>query len=166
MAKFMFRLIAFQREGTPSCLKMVERGDGGDTLVEVLIALLVISLCGVALLTAFSTSITGSATYQNVAGGDVILRSASEAAYSSIQQSSTPLYAPCATPSTYSSIAYPTWPTGYSAAITSVDNWSGSGVTNPPTCTPGNVLFEVVTVTLTTPKGLPTLVATFTVDGQ
>lgn len=139
-----------------------DAGETGDTLVEVLIALLVISLCGVALLTAFSTSITASGTYQNLAGGDVILRSAGEAAYAAIQQSQTPLYSACTT--SYPGVVFPTWSGGFSATVSSVVPWGNSGPITG-TCSPSAVLFQVVTVSVSTPQH-QTLSTTLTVDGQ
>ena len=134
----------------------------GDTLVEVLISLLVISLCGVALLTAFSTSITGSGTYQNLAGGDVVLRSAGEVAYAAIQQAQTPLYSACAI--AYPGVVFPTWPGGYSATVSSVVPWGNSGPITA-SCSPSSVLFQVVSVSVLTPQH-QTLTTSFTVDGQ
>ena len=49
----------------------------GDTLVEVLLAIVILGLAGVALLTAFATSITASAQHRNLATLDASVRAAS-----------------------------------------------------------------------------------------
>jgi|GEM_PF-4428440 len=69
--------------------------DAGDTLIEVLLAVIVLSLCGLALITAFGTAISSSATYRRIATVDTVMRSAEEAAVSQIQQQTNPLYIAC-----------------------------------------------------------------------
>lgn len=88
--------------------KVLLDGDGrsdeaGDTLVEVLLALIVLSLCGVALITAFGTAISSSATYRRLASVDTVMRSAEEAGVARIQQQTNPLYIPCGTDAQYTS---------------------------------------------------------------
>ena len=75
------------------------RSDRGDTLLEVLLALLVISLTSVALMSGYATTIAGSATHQSLAGLDVALRDAAEQVTYQIQSQSQPIpdYTPCAT---------------------------------------------------------------------
>lgn len=73
--------------------------EAGDTLIEVLLAVVVLSLCGLALITAFGTAISSSATYRKLASVDTVMRSAEESAVAQIQQQAKPLYLPCATAS-------------------------------------------------------------------
>ena len=70
--------------------------DRGDTLLEVLLALLVISLTSVALMSGYATTIAGSATHQSLAGLDVALRDAAEQVTYQIQSPANPRYTPCA----------------------------------------------------------------------
>ncbi len=96
--------------------------DRGDTLVEILIALLVVSIAGVALVTAFSSSIGGSAVHRTLATSTVAVRDAADSAFASIENGN---YASCAT--TYS----PSFsvPPDYSAEVTSI---TLAGVTYNP----------------------------------
>ena len=99
----------------------------GDTLIEVLITLIVLSLSGLALMTAFTATISGSAQQRSLAGNDTILRTVAEAAFSQIQQNQKPWYDPCATTSSYNTdfqnflanqSANPLVPSGYSVLLT------------------------------------------------
>ena len=82
-----------------------ERSEAGDTLVEILLALVVISLGVVSLIAAFATSISASANHRSLATLDTLLKSYAETATFQIQQSSNPMFATCATPATYSAIS-------------------------------------------------------------
>ena len=75
--------------------------DAGDTLIEVLLAVIVLSLCGLALITAFGTAISSSATYRKLASVDTVMRTAEESAVAQIQQQAKPLYIPCGTAAQY-----------------------------------------------------------------
>ena len=93
------------------------RSDRGDTLLEVLLALLVISLTSVALMSGYATTIAGSSTHQSLAGLDVALRDAAEQVTYQVQSQPNPDYTPCATAGgvvTYS----PTSPSGLSGSLT------------------------------------------------
>jgi type II secretory pathway pseudopilin PulG len=63
----------------------VARRDAGDTLVEVLISLVVLSLAVVALLGGLMSSTSASATHRNIANLDSILQSLAESARYQIQ---------------------------------------------------------------------------------
>jgi len=69
--------------------------DRGDTLLEVLLALLVIGIGAVAILLAFTTTIIGSSEYRTLATVDTVLRSAAESATSQIQQQPASAWANC-----------------------------------------------------------------------
>ena len=58
----------------------------GDTLVEVLLALAILGIAGLALLTAFATSITASGEHRNLASLDSSERTAANTAIADIQQ--------------------------------------------------------------------------------
>ena len=109
------------------------RSEAGDTLIELLIALVVIGLASVALLAAFATSITASAEQRTLASLDTLLKSYVETAIYQIQQQpvvasppSAPLYSSCA--ATYTpTYTLPPGYTGYtvsiSASTTPVQYW-------------------------------------------
>ena len=92
-AKMRARKVLLEVDGRSS--------EAGDTLVEVLLALIVLSLCGLALITAFGTAISSSATYRRLASVDTVIRSSEEAAVARIQQQEKPLYIPCGTDAQY-----------------------------------------------------------------
>lgn len=130
------------------------RGDAGDTLVEVLITIIILSVTGLALLEAFSATIGGSAQYRSLAANDVVLRAAAESAYSMIVQQPSPAYNVCATPSTYNS-AGGTFnaPTNYTASITSMLYWVNDAWTSTvPSCT-STFTPQQITMTVTNPNG-------------
>jgi hypothetical protein len=83
--------------------------EAGDTLLEVLIAIVVIAIGVVALLGALTTSITSSATYRSLATLDTLLKSFSEAVKYDVQlqPAATSQYQNCA--SSYQVVSeYPT----------------------------------------------------------
>ena len=125
------------------------RSQAGDTLVEVLVAVIVVGLCGVALLLAFSTSITSTSAYRNLAAMDTVLRSASEAAVSQIQQQTPPLFSSCATPSYYQSqVALG----AANATFTTVQYWTGTSFS--PSCPAGSLSPQLLTIVVTGPQGV------------
>jgi Tfp pilus assembly protein PilE len=75
------------------------KSEAGDTLLEVLIAIVVIAIGVVALLGALTTSITSSATYRSLATLDTLLKSFSESVKYDVQlqPAATSLYQNCAT---------------------------------------------------------------------
>ncbi len=84
------------------------RSEAGDTLVEVLLALIVLGMASIALLIAFSTSIAASAEHRKLATYDTVLATASQEAIAAIQSQSTLFQNACTTPIT----SYP----GYGSA--------------------------------------------------
>lgn len=128
--------------------------DRGDTLIEVLITVLVVSITGVALLLAFSGAITGSTTHRNITSADVALRTVAENVYSQVQlqqsPGNAPLYNACAT--TYSSPSNWNAPTGYSATV-NVSWWYDKGWQSAPpsSCASSSSIPQQLTVSLQTP---------------
>src|ERR1035437_4115244 len=61
------------------------RSEAGDTLIEVLIALVVLSLASVALITGFSTTISSSAVHRQLTTSGVVLDALSQQAIAEIQ---------------------------------------------------------------------------------
>ena len=116
--------------------------EAGDTLVEVLLALIVLGLASVALLIAFSTSISASAEHRTLATDNTVLATATQVTIANIQ--SQPSLFSC--PSSLSS--YPgygpsgiTLPAPYAgnytvlyAASNSVEWWNSTSKTFTSTC--------------------------------
>ena len=118
------------------------RGESGDTLIEVLLALIVLGLASVAILLAFSTTISSSAKYQGITTADTVLRTAAEEATAQIQAQSSTLWANCggAAQVTFTNI-----PSGYTAQITAVTYWNG--VSYAASCTGNSPQLVTITVT-------------------
>ncbi len=153
------------------CNKMRQRisqavDDRGDTLIEVLITLIILSVSGLALLAAFSTTITGSAQHRSLAANDVVLRTVAESAFSAIQQQQSPEYQPCATTATYSSTNNYGAPSTYTVTIESVQYPSSGGwsMTMPSDCAT-SAPPQLITVQVRAANGT-TDQTSFVVDGR
>ncbi|MDE3008472.1 MAG: hypothetical protein KGI14_05530, partial [Acidobacteriota bacterium] len=145
-----------------SGVDVAKYGEDGDTLVEVLLALIVMSVTVVSLLLAFSTAFTASATHRNLAVTDTVLRSVNEQVYSAFQQTTSNVYAACptATASYYNSVLASAltppapYDTTYSGSITDVAYWSGSNFSlTSSTCTSGATVPEQLTLSVSGPRG-------------
>jgi hypothetical protein len=75
--------------------------ESGDTLVEILLALVILSLTVVAILAAFATTISATTDHRTLATGDAVLKSFIETATNEIQYQSSPDFVACATASSY-----------------------------------------------------------------
>ncbi|MFI5036643.1 MAG: beta strand repeat-containing protein [Acidimicrobiales bacterium] len=132
----------------------------GDTLIEVLLALIVLSLAALALMLGFSESISASARHRELATSSVVLDRVSQDVVSQVQQSPA-LFRACNSAAYYntpasSGINLPVV-AGYTEQITAVGFWTGSAFqpssyfTNPPACpeTSSSNAPEQITVTVT-----------------
>ncbi len=149
------------------------RSEAGDTLIEVLLALVVLALASVALILAFSTSISASADHRRLATANIVLDSTSQELISAIQSNLT-YFTSCSlwtapnTPTTYfeSSLdpnllveptSYESTPKGpYTATIEQVMYWDN--VTSSPqygtfTSTCAIDVPEQITLEVTDPNG-------------
>ena len=75
------------------------RDEAGDTLIEVLVAIIILGVSAVGIFGAYTMSIVGSGQHKTMASLDVALRNIAEAATYQIQNQqipSPPLYASCA----------------------------------------------------------------------
>ena len=131
------------------------QGDNGDTLIEVLIALVVIMITGLSVLTAFGTAIAASAEHKSLAGISSLLRTYAEVATYQIQLQPSPIYASCA--SAYTLTSPPSVSTGYSISTLSNSSYSGSikywnGTTFTSTCTSGSLNPQLLTFTANGPR--------------
>ena len=119
------------------------RGDAGDTLIEVLIALVVLALASVSILTAFSTAIWGASDYRTIATVDTVVKTAAEEAITQLQEQSATQWAQCpgASQVTFNK---PALPTGYTATI-APQYWNGSSF--QATCIADSAELDTISVT-------------------
>lgn len=110
------------------------RSEAGDTLIEVLLALIVLGLASVALLIAFSTSIAASAEHRKLATYNTVLATASQEVTAAIQNQLSLFQNACPlTLSTYPSISL-SLPAPYNtsqytvqyASVNPVQYWNGT----------------------------------------
>jgi hypothetical protein len=132
----------------------VERGDAGDTLLEVLFALVILSIATVALLVAFATSISASATHRGAASFDTAIRDASQLAIAQIQQQTSPLYESCPPSASWyepgggGAPSFASLPTGFHAQVTGMQWWNGSSFTSSPSsCVTNSPQWITITIT-------------------
>ena len=162
-----------QRRYKPSSPTRPRLDEDGDTLIEVLLALVVMGITVLAILAAFMTSLSSSSTLRTMSINDSMLRTVSEQVIAQFQQGT--VYQPCPASSSTSLVAdytsalssaltipTPYSTTGYSAAITAVNYWNGADFSS--TCTAGSTVPEQLTVTVTGPNNL-SVSSTFTVEG-
>ena len=157
------------RRPEPSCQgkrfrssRAAERAsERGDSLVELLLAMVVIGLAALSILLAFATSISGTGVHRNLATFDTVLRTASAEVAADIQQQPASSFANCSgayqiNTSLPGSI---TVPASYSASITSVAYWNAtSGAFTSPqapahSCPSGAQSNSQQQVTITVTKG-------------
>lgn len=171
---------------SPACPGVRHRpGDAGETLIEILITLVIMSITVVALVGAFSSSIGASSVYRGLSVTDTLVRTISEQVTAQFQQhSNTYLSCPNATPGNYtngyyvngvlqstpllSALVVPApygTPTGaYSASISSVTYWSGTGF--GAGCTTGSTVPEEMTISISGPPGVRTETIAMVVEGN
>lgn len=145
----------------------------GDTLIEILLTITIMSLTTVALITAFSTSISASSEYRGLSVTDTVLRTVSEQVIGQFQEGTT--FLPCdsamdlasqyenAMKTTALLAPSPYKSANYVATISSVGFWNGAGFGT--SCTPGSTAPQQITITLTGPFAVPQLVS-FVVEGS
>jgi hypothetical protein len=137
------RLVQKSRHAVASRTSGV-RSEVGETLVEVLLALVILALASVAMITAFGTDISASAEHRSLANFDTALASSISMTTTLIQQDYSSVFTACPTPSG-SLAGYPTSTvltsdldiTGYTASITAVEYTDTNGFS--ATCTAQNV---------------------------
>ncbi len=134
-------------EAAPPCPR---RADRGDTLVEVLLAVVILSIASVALIIAFGTSIKASAEHRNLANFDTAFASSDSTVTSLVQGSASSYFGTCAPVSAYpsSSALSQGLATNYVADITAVEYWNGTQFS--ATCSSSdNTAPQLITVTIT-----------------
>ncbi len=127
MRRFFPFLAASDGHGDES--KEARQSESGDTLVEVLIALVVIGVASLSILLAFSTSIWGSADYRVTATVDTALRSAAEEATTTLDQQLATIWGTCGDASTEQSdlqaAVQTVLPSSNYTATESIAYWNG-----------------------------------------
>ncbi len=120
------------------------RDERGDTLVEVLVAIVILGIGAVALLAGFASAINGSSVHKNLTDSSNIVKTVSNEITAAMQSSSTSFACPAAP------VPSVTVPTGYTISASSVSYWTQDSVTQQwswsPTCSAGTP--ELVTITL------------------
>ena len=144
--------------------KSAERqaSDRGDTLIEILLALIVLAIGSLAVFLAFTTSINASATHRNVASANVALAAVTEEAQAGIS-SQLSLFSCPTTLSNFTgnvTLAIPAQDGNFTAAITSVQWWNGTSFSG--TCVPGSA--EQFNLTVTNRATNATYATTFVVE--
>jgi type II secretory pathway pseudopilin PulG len=138
----------------------VRRTEAGDTLIEVLMTLVILSICALALIITFATAISTSVDHRNLAKNDTVLRNLDQTSFYQLQQQPTPKFLACVvgqdgTPTTSAYTSGPNAlnfspPTGYAVAIGTVTFWNG---TNFQTTCPSSNAAQLITLTVTNPNG-------------
>jgi type II secretory pathway pseudopilin PulG len=141
----------------------------------VLLALIVLSLTSVAVIVAFTTTISASAEHRSLTTFNTMIRTATEQATQQVQGNSAVPFNNCAPLSYYQSgigmvtFSPPPSGTNYTAAITNVAYWTGSGFTSggvaQATCAtyyPNSP--QEITVTITDPNNNTNYSNSFVVD--
>ena len=143
-----------------------DRSEAGDTLIEVLLTIVVLGLAAVALLIAFSTSISASATHRRLATADIVVDSTSQQAISGMA-SNLGLFQNCDSINVYQSLVPLSPGTNYgtyTAQITAVQWWNSATASFTSSCTPSTQDSpQLVTVTVTDANG-HSYTNTFVVD--
>ena len=141
-------------------MSTTQHDDRGDGPVEVMVAVVVLALAVVFGGTGLMGLVTNSRDLQYMAGADAALRSDVAMATAQIQDQPSPLYAPCATPATYSPggsnvVTLDTSSPNYVSTITSVEYFNGStyvascGDPSSPVPQP-----QLLTIQVTAPTGM------------
>jgi type II secretory pathway pseudopilin PulG len=98
------------------------RGDGGETLVELIVAVAILGIAAVAILAGMQLSVKASDIHRKEATGGAHVRSFAEAVQDYVDTG----YSLCGTAkSDYQAAA--TLPDGYTASVESVLSWTGTG---------------------------------------
>ncbi len=137
-----------------------ERGrfsrDYGDTLIEVLLAIVVFSIATTALFSALTASVQSSVTHRSQASLQALLGTYANTAISQIEFAATPLFTSCASPQTYRvrlnlttfnhqlAILNGASVDPYIVELTRIQYWNGTGYSN--TCVKGSQLPQLLTV--------------------
>jgi prepilin-type N-terminal cleavage/methylation domain-containing protein len=106
--------------------RQVHRNDRGDTLVELLVAIVILGLGAVAILAGFLFSVQASSLSRNQSTSDAYARTLAEAIQNSLDTQGT--YTPCAPQNQYLTASIKSvLPTGFTATQSAAKVWTGTG---------------------------------------
>ncbi len=120
-----------------------DRVEAGDTLIEVLLALIVLGVASLAIMLALLTSISSSTEYRGLSAMDTVLRSVAGEATALVQQEPSAWWSDCGVGQTLTGF---TLPTGYTVSSYTVESWNATTATYTTTCTPN--ASQLVTLTV------------------
>ena len=101
-----------------------EGSDHGETLIELVVAVAILGIAGVAILGGLMMSVRASVLHRNDATGGAYVRSFAEAIQTNVDVNG---YKSCANAASgYTGVAVPDLPTGYVSSVTAVQSWNGS----------------------------------------
>ena len=122
-----------QHDARESQTEQSGHDERGDTLIEVLLAIVILGIAGVALLTAFATAITASAAHRNLATLDASARGASDQVISQVQQSANNAFGPSNCTNTPPGTSFtPTWSLSGKFTVTSYTVLTGMARSSCP----------------------------------
>ena len=110
----------------------VDRSERGDTMVEILLALIVLGLTSVALIVAFSTTLSASAEHRTLTSADIAINDYTQAVTAGIEANQdlftcpTPALSATANAAYYNTELAISSPAPYSPTITAVQYWNTS----------------------------------------
>ncbi|WP_435772026.1 type II secretion system protein [Nocardioides sp. SYSU DS0651] len=100
------------------------RDERGETLVELVVALAILGVAGVAILTGLLVSVRTSDVQRNEATGGAYVRSFAEAIQNYVDANG---YRACSSAAaTYAAVTVPDLPAGYTPSVTAVRSWNGT----------------------------------------
>lgn len=100
------------------------QNDRGETLIELIVALAILSIAAVAILSGVMLSIKTSAVHRHQATGGAYVRSFAEAIQNHVDANG---YTTCGSAaSSYAAVTVPDLPAGYTKSVTAVQSWTGS----------------------------------------
>ncbi|MGD0853628.1 MAG: hypothetical protein ABSA07_09770, partial [Acidimicrobiales bacterium] len=118
----------------------IDRSESGDTMIEVLLALIVLGLTSVALIVAFSTTLSASAEHRNLTSADIAINDFSQQVVAGIEANQdlftcpTPALSASANAAYYTSELDIASAAPYSPTISSVQYWNPSTSSFTTTC--------------------------------
>jgi type II secretory pathway pseudopilin PulG len=130
--------------------RVVQRGDRGETLVEVLVAVMILSTAVVALVGGIALAVRVSTIHRSQTTAGAAVRAFAEALETRVAASPTG-YVQCALPADYQGIY--TAPTGYAATPTAVAYWSGTAFVTGGACPPADLGVQRVSLLVTSDNG-------------
>ncbi|HWJ66051.1 MAG TPA: type II secretion system protein [Nocardioides sp.] len=101
------------------------RDERGESLVEIMVAVVILGIAAVAMLSGLWMSVKASTQNRNEATGGAYVRSFAEAIQNHIDATG---YAACGSAvATYQGVSVPDLPPGYTKSVASPQSWAGSG---------------------------------------